>query len=255
MAPCKKQALASAPFPASPEEVVSPSTAEASPAGAAAGANPAGAAAEDTSADAEDTSAEDQNVVCTKCGDQVKKENASWVNRALCMKKSSCRETWKCKGCNLQGVVLHRVFKRDQTLQVQYNNLSAAEKKSWMEAHRDEHGDFTQGLVHKSLTQFVTTPTTKTSKSSAEKTFLTDHEWMDDGELQARFANDTEAYENTKAFGKQFTCPTTKRTLYGVPEYKSKGRESSTSTFEQETAMSSNTTLPEPKKPRTQLQN
>ena len=72
---------------------------------------------------------------------------------------------------------------------------------------------------------------------------------MTEKELEEYFGADKEALSNCLKYGKSFTCPETRRVLYGLPKYKSTGKEGVESSFaDQVVASSSKSSEPPAKK-------
>jgi hypothetical protein len=185
-------------------------------------------------------------VVCHKCGVSVNRSDAIWTNRSICNQKLTVKEIHRCRPCNSMGMILHRVFQKDQSIQLQYKKMNAGQQQEWLMQHKKEFGELTTGSVYKSLSDFMTKTSFQSSKVVAESAFTTEHDWLPEKDLFERFKDDVEAAENIKKFGKSFECPDTKRLLYGVPHYSSKGKEGSSSSFEHE--LQAQTSVGPPKK-------
>ena len=151
-------------------------------------AGPASAAASPAAA-ASPTEGGDM-VVCHKCGANVKRCEATWVNKSICTQKSTVKEVYKCKPCNNMGMILYRVFSKDQAIQLQYKKMTAEQQQDWLTQHRKEFGELTTGSVYKSLSDFVTKTSFQSNKVMSESTFTTEHGWHPEKELFERIKDD-----------------------------------------------------------------
>ena len=156
-------------------------------------------------------------VTCSMCGSLVLVSEATIINKGRINEK--CRPVYRCKVCNKVHMVLYREMKKDAALKSRFVALSKEQKGEWLRLHRDEFKTMTGCAVTKACREHLTVVSTSRQEAVEVASFTTSLKWMDEADVKKHFEDKPLAASEVLKNAKSFVCTTTKRKLYGVPEY------------------------------------
>jgi len=223
-----------------------PSVAKASGGEVAGPSDSSVAAPEDSEKDA------GQIVECTACNRMVDKDLAYHLNKNR--QDTKKKPIYRCKICSKVNMVLYREMQNDKVLKAAHSKMTKKERGEWLRLHHEEFKVATADMITKSMSQHIRTETSHTSNNSCVASWEVKLKWMDETDVEEHFKGKPGVASELLKNGKTYWCSTTKRKLFGVPDYEANAVESSSSRQTQSTKTRTEAEVPKPraaKKPRT----
>ena len=195
-----------------------------------------------------------QLVECTCCHRMVDKETDAYHLNKNIRQGSKAKPIYRCKICSKVNMVLYREMQTNKDLQAAHKKMSPKDRGEWLRLHNEEFRLATSDMITKSFRQQIRTESDNTTKTSCVANWEVKLKWMDEPDVVIHFKNKPGVADEVLKNAKPYWCPTSKRKLFGVPDYEATATESNSSQQTTSTKTRTDADVPKPKaakKPRT----